>query len=118
MKRHPNTLGAIAESQLEQTILQAAQLLGWRCHHVRDSRRVLMGDVGFPDWVFARGGRVLVVELKREDGKLTPDQGSWLEALGWDGEQDQWLQDRLSCPCLSIYVVRPSDLDRFLQVLG
>lgn len=111
--KHPNTLGAISEANLEQAILAAAQLYGWRCHHVRDSRHVLMGDVGFPDWVFARRGTVLIVELKRQDGKLSPEQRAWLDDLAWPGEQDQWVQESL----VDAYVIRPSDLDRFLELL-
>lgn len=115
MKQQARTRAGLSEAHLEQQLLHLARLRGWRCHHVRDSRHVLMGDVGFPDWVLARRGRVLFVELKREDGKLSPDQEAWLRELDWLGEQAQWGYD-LSYPRLA-YVIRPSSFDRFMAVL-
>lgn len=106
------TRRGLAEAHLEQQLLDLARIRGWKAHHVRESRGVLMGDEGFPDWVFARNGVVLVVELKAEDGKLTLAQEVWLSTLGWP-PGSQWLQwDRLRT-----YVVRPSDFDAFAAVL-
>src|SRR5260370_383296 len=75
------TLAALDEAFLEQQVLGDAHELGWMAHHIRDSRRVLMGDPGFPDWVFARSGRIVIAELKREAGELKDNQRRWLEAL-------------------------------------
>ncbi len=75
------TLAGIDEAYLEQQVLGDAKELGWMAHHIRDSRRVLMGDPGFPDWVFARSGRIVIAELKAEAGELKGHQRSWLEAL-------------------------------------
>ena len=33
---------------------------------------------GFPDLIILREGRMIVAELKREDGNLTPEQYFWL----------------------------------------
>lgn len=109
---HPARKAGLSEAHLEQQVLHLAQLYGWRAHHVRDSRHVLMGDVGFPDWVFARAGVVLIVELKREGGKPERAQDEWLSELGWP-PGSQWLQSGR----LRVYLVRPSDLDAFLEVL-
>ncbi len=87
-----DTRANLAEAQFEQQLLQLAQLLGWMAHHTRDSRGVVMGDTGYPDWTYARNGCTIIAELKREDGRLSPQQGAWLDALGWLGEESQWLQ--------------------------
>lgn len=103
-RMHPARQAAISESLLEQSILELARLTGWNAHHVRDSRHVLMGDVGFPDWVYAKDGRVIIAELKSEDGKLSLAQELWLNSLGWRPES-QWDQVWR----LQVYVWRPSD---------
>lgn len=117
MTRYVTKKQGLSEAHLEQQLLDLARLRGWRAHHVRDSRRVLMGDVGAPDWWLARNGQLVVVELKREDGKLSPDQKLWLEALGWPGEQGQWDQADGLPTQLEVYVIRPSSFDRFMEVL-
>lgn len=110
------TRAGLAEAHIEQLLLMRATQRGWKAHHVTDSRRVLMGDTGAPDWWLARWGKLVVVELKREDGKLSPEQREWLDAMGWLGEQDQWDQ-LLGFPRLTVWVIRPSSLNRFLEVL-
>lgn len=106
----------LSEAQLEQELLYRATLLRWRAHHVRDSRTVLMGDAGAPDWWLARDGKLVVVELKAEDGKLSPEQAAWMAALGWRDEQSQWAVER-SATRLEVYVIRPSSAARFWEVL-
>jgi len=103
------TLAAIDEAYLEQQVLGTAKEQGWLAHHIRDSRRVLMGDAGFPDWVFARAGRIVIAELKRQDGQLDSRQKLWLHELGHGGE-----------PQAEVHVWRPSDWDdrSIKQVLG
>lgn len=63
--------------------------LGLKWFHVHDSRRSFSG---WPDLVIARrhvhgydDGAVIFRELKCEDGKVTPPQEEWLEALQWGG---------------------------------
>ena len=113
---HPARRAGLSEAHLEQQLLDLARIRGWKAHHVRDSRHVLMGDTGAPDWWLARHGRLVVVELKREDGKLSPDQAAFLAELGWENEQQQWAQE-LSATRLTVWVIRPSSFDRFMAVL-
>ncbi len=87
-----DTRANLAEAQFEQQLLDLARLLGWRAFHTRDSRGVIMGDPGYPDWTYARDGCTIIAELKREDGRLALDQLAWMKALGWLGEESQWLQ--------------------------
>jgi hypothetical protein len=90
----------MTEAQLQRTIVEAAQLLGWLVYHTYDSRR---SHKGFPDLVLAREGRVIFAELKTAKGKVTGDQEQWLKRLQWTVTQAM--------------VVRPGDLDDFLELL-
>lgn len=82
--------------------MDVARLYGWRIAHFHDSRRqvkpgVFVGDrdaAGFPDLVLVRSPELLVIELKREVGKVTDEQYAWLHALA-------------SCG-VEVMVVRPS----------
>lgn len=58
---------------------------------------------GWPDWVLVRE-RVVYLELKRQDGKLSQPQKDWIRAL-------------LSAEA-EVYVVRPSDLDAIGSILA
>jgi hypothetical protein len=51
--------------------------MGWRTP--------VQGDPGTPDFVLARGGVVLLAELKTDRGRPTPDQVAWLGAAGGHG---------------------------------
>jgi VRR-NUC domain-containing protein len=78
----------ISEAQLQRTVIDYALLRGWRCVHYRPARTIhgyrtaLTGHPGAPDLLLARDGRILCIELKRQHGRLTPDQRLWLAALG------------------------------------
>ncbi len=66
------------ERDWQQTVLDAARLLGWLCYHTHDSRR---SEPGFPDLVCVKDTEILFIELKNERGKVRPEQERWLEAL-------------------------------------
>lgn len=84
-------MAELSEKDLQQRIVQAAGLYGWRCAHFRPARTTqgwrtpMQGDVGVPDLILARDGQVLLAELKSRRGQTTPDQDLWLEALGDHG---------------------------------
>jgi len=69
-------------------VVQTARLYGWRVSHQRPARTAagwrtaIEGDRGAPDLLLARGGVVLLVELKTDRGRLGPGQAEWLAALG------------------------------------
>jgi len=109
--RRKATVVPIAEAQLQRTVLEMAGLFGWMRHHVYDSRLASgqWTDPGFLDLVLLkvygdRPSRLLLVELKREDGRLTVQQEAWLAGL----------QD---VPGVEVYIWRPSDLDEIERVL-
>lgn len=85
---------AMTETELEDTARQLAESLGFMTFHPQKSLRhdsrsgktyhltSYKGNKGFPDWVYAREGKVLFVEYKMEGKYPDPDQRKWLAALG------------------------------------
>jgi hypothetical protein len=96
----------VNEDALQSRVMDTAKLMGWRRVHFRPAQQrgrwvtAYTGDDGFPDLVLARAGRVLLAELKAEDGRFRPGQREWLEAAGDNGKL--W---------------RPADWDSILEVL-
>lgn len=106
-KRQARTLDALSEAYLDQQVLGTAHEFGWLAYHVRDSRRVIQGDNGYPDWTLVRNGVVVFLECKTEQGTMTPKQKAWLVEMGWPGPELQWLQRPEYAR--RAYVIRPSD---------
>lgn len=76
-----------SEEALLGEVLLLASKLGVLAFHVWDSRTVV--GPGFPDLVLAGENGVLVRELKKERGSMSPDQTRWyyrLRAAGIDCE--------------------------------
>lgn len=100
-------LRAISERDWQATVTQMLTAFGWLWYHAPDNRPVngrIQGiKAGFPDIVAVRGRRILWIELKRETGKTSPDQDTWLGRLGDAGQET--------------YVWRPSDSARVAEVL-
>ena len=78
----------MTEAQFTDTVVKLAQFNGWRAVHFRPARTkegwrtAMIGDRGFVDVVLARGGVVLHVELKKQDGVMRPGQKEWGDELG------------------------------------
>ncbi len=99
---------AISEAEWQRRVILMAKDAGWLVAHfhpgIRRGRRMtaVSGDsVGFPDLVLChnRTGRVLFVELKRDDGRTTPEQDKWLRALCgevWRPSDFDAVRERLS----------------------
>lgn len=86
------TDAATSERQFQSAVLDLATLLGWRHYHVPDSRR---SEAGWPDLALWRPPRFMLVELKRDGGRLTRVQAETLEDL---------------CRCgVEVHTWRPSD---------
>lgn len=77
------------EKDCQQTIVEAARLLGYRVLAIRPAigrqghwQSPIQGDAGYPDLtlVHPRAG-VLFVELKRAPNRLDPQQVAWRQAL-------------------------------------
>lgn len=80
----------LSEDDFQHRLMQTAKLLRWRVTHFRAVKlpsgkwaTPLSGDKGFPDLALARGGVVLLAELKRSrKEKPRPEQVLWLQEIG------------------------------------
>lgn len=82
------TLPRLTEAQFQRRIVDLARLTGWHCVHYRPAwqggkwRTPMTGNPGCPDLILARGGQVILAELKTDRGRLSSEQKAWLAALG------------------------------------
>lgn len=90
-------LDAMSEKDFQNGVMKLARFHGFSLiYHVFDSRR---SAPGFPDLVLVkpRTGHILYRELKKNKGRVTPDQQTWLDGLTAAGQDAA--------------VWRPNDLD-------
>lgn len=85
---------SMSERDLENAIRGLfSDLPALKAYHTFDSRR---SPSGFPDWVIAGPRGVLFRELKKQRGRVTPDQQEWLDALTAAGmDAGVWRPDSL-----------------------
>lgn len=96
-------LASVPEKDVQETIREAAERLGYVYYHVHDSRR---DNPGFPDCVLLHPatGAMFVIECKRERGRLSRAQVAWLAAF--------------SCVrSIRVDVARPSNLEQIVEQL-
>jgi hypothetical protein len=100
-----------SEANFQDKIIQLATLAGWMVHAERPAwsakgyRTPIQGNAGWSDLVLCKPPRLIIAELKRESGKVSPDQEDWIISLG-------------GCQGVEVYLWRPSDFDRIKQILG
>ena len=76
------------EAGFTKAVVDLARLNGWMVFHPIPLRTAkgwatgTMGDAGFPDLTLARGGRVILAELKTDRGRLTASQERWVREAG------------------------------------
>jgi hypothetical protein len=70
----------MTELELQAEVLAALARDGWLVHHCCDSRHC-QGPKGFPDVIAVGNGRLLVAELKSDDGRWSRDQLEWRAAF-------------------------------------
>jgi hypothetical protein len=90
-------------------VLELAAIYGWRAYHPFLSK---WSEKGFPDLTLirTRDRRLLFAELKRDGGKLTEHQASWLDDL----------REVAGTPprqAFEVYLWRPADWDDVQAVL-
>jgi hypothetical protein len=82
---------AMSEDAWKSRVMDTAKTYGWMVCHYRPAwtergyRTAVEGDKGCLDLILARGGVVLLAELKSMTGKPTPAQRAWLAAAGAQG---------------------------------
>lgn len=96
-------LDAETEAGFQVYVETLARLHGWRVWHDRDSRR---NDRGLPDLLLVRGQRLVYAELKRQRGRLRPEQREWLADLAAVGGN------------VEAYLWRPSDRADIERILA
>ncbi len=101
MPQDATRLPRLTEKQFLEQVKSYAKLCGWLVYHTHDSRR---SSAGFPDLVLLRGLRLVVAELKSEDGVVRPDQRTWIAAFMGAN--------------VSTFVWRPSDWEQIERVLA
>ncbi len=92
---------AQSEKSLQAQVIELLQLFDWRYYHTWRSTH---SPAGYPDLTCVRPPRLIFAELKAEKGRLT-------------GAQDEWLGDLGLVPGIEVYLWRPSDLDRIVEIL-
>lgn len=105
-------LRAILETPFMHEVIRFAVAQGWKVHHSPKAGVRRDGSVrstpgvtkGFPDLVLVREDRLVFLEMKRETGRVKP-------------EQEQWLAD-LAKTHAETMVVRPSNLPELRRVLA
>lgn len=97
----------VSEADFQRAVIDLAKLRQWKCWHDNYSRR---NAAGWPDWFFLRNGRLLVVELKAEKGRLRIEQRHWM----W--EFTQVSQESRGAVYSAVW--RPSDWPEIEQVLA
>ena len=71
-----------SEAELQEAIVELAEILGWRTFHAARIKGHLRtpSSEGFPDLVLAKNGVPLFAELKTNTGRVSNNQILWLLA--------------------------------------
>lgn len=97
----------VSERAFQRWVTDYAEWRHWLWFHDMDSRR---NKAGLPDLILVRGGRLVLVELKTELGRLRASQRDWLAALKSVEERAQG--------AVEVYVWRPSDRPSIERILA
>lgn len=107
------TLGAIpkqTESGFLAAVVEYAELMGWRCHHVFEQRHYAKRiGPGFPDLCMVRFDRVVFAELKVGKNTLSQFQHEWADDLRSVARRAQG--------AVTYKLWRPEDWDEIQEVL-
>jgi hypothetical protein len=102
------SLRIVKEREWQNLVIQLATSMGWKHYHPPDNKpingRIQKIVAGFPDLVLVKDGRLIFAELKRETGRLSPEQIEWLRELEACGTE--------------AYVWKPSQLQEVKETLA
>lgn len=99
-QERPTALPRQSEQSFQRQVVQAAELLGWRCYWTWNS---LHSPKGWPDLVLIRRPRIVFLELKAERTPVTDEQRDTIVELQACG--------------LTAMIARPSDWPEIERVL-
>jgi hypothetical protein len=106
----------LKENEWQRQVIQFARLHGWRVAHFRSvcvARKdgsthwqtpVEADSEGFPDLLLCKAGKIIVAELKRDDGRVSAEQLEWLRTFELAG--------------VAAYTWRPRDWSEVQAVLS
>jgi hypothetical protein len=109
--------GELLEHVFQQQVEALAKFYGWLVYHTHRSDR---SAPGFPDVVAVRGPELIFAELKTRTGRVSPQQQTWIDALGTvaggvtgavaalDGLVPG-IAPNVERPSIEVYVWRPDD---------
>lgn len=93
---------SITEASLQSQLIELGRAYGYRVFHTYDSRWTK--ERGFPDLCFVHPfGDLFFAEVKRELGKLRPEQEEVIEAIQKSGTE--------------VFVWRPSNFDEATTII-
>lgn len=92
----------LTEAEFQRDIEELCTRMGLMYYHVRRSDLGRVTHKGFPDLVIV-GTAVIYAELKKQNGRQTPDQKKWQEALLAAGQH--------------AYLWRPADMPHIVAIL-
>ena len=96
----------LSERDFQQQIIDYAHLKKWHVAHFRKVRvqrqdgttyyetPVVADGAGFPDLCLCRGERLVFVEVKADNGRLSQEQKDWLRALATTRNEAHMWQPR------------------------
>jgi hypothetical protein len=97
------------EAEFQSLVVARFRDAGWMCFHAERGRGrdgdwlTNSGDKGLPDWLFIRPPVMLLIEMKRESGKPSPEQVRVIRAVQ-------------SCTRVEGYFARPSDFPHLMAI--
>lgn len=103
----------MTEAEFQAQVIDIARFRGWKIMHQRPAMgrngrwiTAVTGDAGFPDLVLARAvhGDLIFAELKKEGGRISPLQASWIRTLASTG--------------VEAYIWFPSDITEIISRLS
>lgn len=89
------------EAGFQQQVIDLARFCGIPKHY--HQMYAIGSDPGWPDLVLPKPPRLIIAELKRENGKATERQQEWLDTLA-------------ACKSIEVYLWRPSDMEEIETV--
>ena len=99
---------AIGETPFQASIIQMAELRGYRAYHVANVKGQLRNEtaVGFQDMIIAGKGMIIFAENKSETGQLSAEQKEWYNVIS-----------ECQCPQVHAKVWRPRHFDEIDELL-
>jgi hypothetical protein len=91
----------ISETKFQAEIYELAKKFGWLYYHTHRSDK---SPSGFPDCIMLRGQRMIVAELKSQEGIVSETQQQWLNAFAAIHGNEVW-------------VWRPDDFSDIVEIM-